>query len=162
MNEMNINDGNKSFNRKRNIMIACIVVLWLIICSIFIYSHVHWGYASQHTEQHIFDITLVLFLSFLFLSAAIIFLLSSRNQERLFQKQQRLIEILEATPDFVAMMDKKGRTVYINRAGRELMGFSETEDISNILISQYHPREDAEKLLRKGLPYLERHNTWKS
>ncbi|MEG4021575.1 PAS domain S-box protein [Microcoleus sp. S13C4] len=42
-----------------------------------------------------------------------------------------LAAILEATPDFVGICDLEGRAVYINKAGRKMVGIDENEDISN-------------------------------
>jgi PAS domain S-box-containing protein len=48
-----------------------------------------------------------------------------------------LAAILEATPDFVGICDLEGRAVYINKAGRKMVGIDENEDISNIQVAQF-------------------------
>ncbi len=46
------------------------------------------------------------------------------------KKQANLVTILEATSDCVAIFNPEGNYIYMNRAGRRMMGMSEEEDIS--------------------------------
>jgi len=48
-----------------------------------------------------------------------------------------LAAILEATPDFVGIYDLEGRAVYINKAGRKMVGIDENEDISNLQFAEF-------------------------
>jgi len=48
-----------------------------------------------------------------------------------------LAAILEATPDFVGICDLEGRAVYINKAGRKMVGIDENEDISNLQVAEF-------------------------
>ncbi|MEG3897979.1 MULTISPECIES: PAS domain S-box protein [unclassified Microcoleus] len=48
-----------------------------------------------------------------------------------------LAAILEATPDFVGICDLEGRAVYINKAGRKMVGINENEDISNRPVAEF-------------------------
>jgi two-component system NtrC family sensor kinase len=48
-----------------------------------------------------------------------------------------LAAILEATPDFVGIYDLEGRAVYINKAGRKMVGIDENEDISNLQVAEF-------------------------
>ncbi|MBD1826312.1 PAS domain S-box protein [Microcoleus vaginatus GB1-A2] len=50
-----------------------------------------------------------------------------------------LAAILEATPDFVGICDLEGRPVYINKAGRKMVGIEENEDISNLQVAEFTP-----------------------
>lgn len=43
---------------------------------------------------------------------------------------ESLTELLEVTPDLVAIITPDGRAMYVNRAGRQLLGVREREDIS--------------------------------
>ncbi|MBD0342987.1 MAG: PAS domain S-box protein, partial [Microcoleus sp. Co-bin12] len=51
--------------------------------------------------------------------------------------KSNLAAILEATPDFVGICDLEGRPIYINKAGREMVGIDENEDISNLQVAQF-------------------------
>ncbi|MEG3843412.1 PAS domain S-box protein [Microcoleus sp. herbarium14] len=48
-----------------------------------------------------------------------------------------LAAILEATPDFVGICNLEGRAVYINKAGRKMLGIDENEDISNRQVAEF-------------------------
>ncbi|MEG4888156.1 PAS domain S-box protein [Microcoleus sp. F8-D3] len=48
-----------------------------------------------------------------------------------------LAAILEATPDFVGIYNIEGRAVYINKAGRKMVGIDENEDISNRQVAEF-------------------------
>ncbi|MEP6525315.1 PAS domain S-box protein [Microcoleus vaginatus DQ-U2] len=50
-----------------------------------------------------------------------------------------LAAILEATPDFVGICNLEGRAVYINKAGRKMVGIDENEDISNLQVAEFTP-----------------------
>jgi diguanylate cyclase (GGDEF)-like protein len=71
-----------------------------------------------------------------------------------------LPEIVEAAPDFVAIMDDRGLLQYLNRAGRSMLGFSETENISGANMASYHPAEDSHRLLAEAFPTARREGVW--
>ncbi|MEG4284974.1 PAS domain S-box protein [Microcoleus sp. A006_D1] len=48
-----------------------------------------------------------------------------------------LAAILEATPDFVGICDMEGHAVYINKAGRKMVGIDENEDISHLQVGEF-------------------------
>jgi len=70
------------------------------------------------------------------------------------QETLRLAAILEVSPDFVAMFDVNGKTTFVNKAGRKIMGFGEDEDLSGLSIADYHPPEVAQHLTENALPVL--------
>jgi PAS domain S-box-containing protein len=81
--------------------------------------------------------------------------------ERLQAKevQMRMSAILEATTDFVSIFDPKGKPPYLNRAGRQMIGIGEDEDISQIKIP-FHPTWASELVLREGIPTALRAGVW--
>ncbi|MEG5160413.1 PAS domain S-box protein [Microcoleus sp. AT3-A2] len=50
-----------------------------------------------------------------------------------------LAAILEATPDFVGTYNLEGRAIYINKAGRKMLGIDENEDISKRQVAEFTP-----------------------
>ena len=48
-----------------------------------------------------------------------------------------LAAILEATPDFVGICDLEGQAIYINKAGRKMLGIDENEDISHRQVGEF-------------------------
>ncbi len=74
--------------------------------------------------------------------------------------QRRLVDVMEAAADFIGMSNAEGRTLYLNRAGREMMGFDETVDVSTVMVSDYCPAWAAEIVLNQGLPTAQQQGKW--
>ncbi len=74
--------------------------------------------------------------------------------------QRRLVAILEATTDFVATADRQGRTLYINRAGRNLLGIRANEDVTTTTLADYHPEWASRLIMAEGLPAATRDGVW--
>jgi PAS domain S-box-containing protein len=70
-----------------------------------------------------------------------------------------LEETLNATPDFVGVVNPDGRAVYLNRAARRMMGISEDESASNICIYDYHPLW-VRQLFGQVIPLVIRDGVW--
>lgn len=66
-------------------------------------------------------------------------------------KQSRLLAIIESTPDLVGIADAQGNCVYLNKAGREIVGFSEHEAV-RFQIGQTMPPEQRETFATTVLP----------
>jgi PAS domain S-box-containing protein len=58
---------------------------------------------------------------------------------RLEEEQRRLLEVLEATPDLVAISDPQGRALYYNAAGRRMLGIAEDADLNADRVSTHQP-----------------------
>ena len=52
------------------------------------------------------------------------------ERRKIEAERSRLVAILEATPDFVGSSSVANRGLYVNRGGRELLGFGANEDLS--------------------------------
>ena len=59
----------------------------------------------------------------------------------------RLAAILEATSDLVGTADQEGRVLYLNRAGRKMLGIGVDEDVSGLMVKDLQP-EWAARLIR--------------
>ena len=73
----------------------------------------------------------------------------------------RLAEIQQNTSDFVAMADAQGKTTFVNKAGRQMMGFGEGEDLFGLNIAAYHSPEVAQRLMQEALPMLKKTGVWR-
>ncbi len=82
------------------------------------------------------------------------------ERRQLREAQERLIEIVEASQDFISMADMTGKVGYINQAGRKMLGIGEAEEISETFISDYHTRQAAERVLGEGIPAALRSGAW--
>jgi PAS domain S-box-containing protein len=82
------------------------------------------------------------------------------EQVKAEEARTQLIEIMEATPDLVSSADPHGRILYMNRAGRRLLGIGEDEDLSTLRIRDTHPEGVGEKILREAIPAAMREGVW--
>ncbi len=76
------------------------------------------------------------------------------------QERARLIAILEATSDYVGMADMTGKALYLNKAGRQMVGIGEDEDISAYHISQLCGQSALEMMLEIGLKAAIANGIW--
>ena len=79
-----------------------------------------------------------------------------RSKHRLTQQSA----ILEATSDFVSYVDPDGKVLYINRAGRKMLGIGENEDLASIRIPEYQPAWATERLMNEGFPTAMNTGVW--
>jgi two-component system cell cycle sensor histidine kinase/response regulator CckA len=79
---------------------------------------------------------------------------------QILESQARFVAILEATPDFVGMADADGRVLYINRAGRQMVGFGADEDVTGKSILDLHPPHLAKLVMEEGLPAAAAEGSW--
>jgi PAS domain S-box-containing protein len=75
------------------------------------------------------------------------------------QERTRLLQILEATPDYVAVTDMKGSLLYLNSTGREILALTEAEVKSHDIRDRYTP-STANLILNVGMPMAQRDGIW--
>lgn len=75
-------------------------------------------------------------------------------------EEERLVSIIEASPFIVAMIDRKGLR-YMNRTGRQLLGFGTEEDISRLGLKNLLTRSAEEMIFKVGLPAAIKDGSWK-
>lgn len=82
------------------------------------------------------------------------------ERQRIQEAQARLVAIIDATPDFVATGDTGGRVMYVNQAGRRMLGYGAQQDLSEMYVG-YGLTEWALKLVRQiGIPHAIEHGSW--
>lgn len=118
--------------------------------------------ASQRRQKQ-----LLLLATVLGVLAAVFVALQTRTRRSLTRErresretQQRLMAILESTPDLVGIADHRGGTLFINPAGRRLLGISQDEDLTGRPIGSYHPPEQVQIIIDEGLPAAMRDGSW--
>jgi signal transduction histidine kinase/CheY-like chemotaxis protein len=67
-------------------------------------------------------------------------------------KAQRLAALVEATPDFVAIFQPDGLTVYINAAGRDLVDLPDGSDTAHSEQAALYPRWANQKAVEEWMP----------
>ena len=76
------------------------------------------------------------------------------------ERNARLVAVLEATPDFVGIADINFRPLFVNRAGRQMVGYGEAEDLCHTHIDNYHPEWAKKIIINEGIPSALRTGTW--
>lgn len=102
---------------------------------------------------------LVPFLFFQFATAAMGLALGAivTSRKRAEVERNRLLQILEATPDYIGIKSPEGRVLYGNAAFRRL---HEGRDVAGLPIASFHPPWAAEKILREAIPAALQHGRW--
>ncbi|MGH8687742.1 MAG: putative bifunctional diguanylate cyclase/phosphodiesterase [Burkholderiales bacterium] len=75
------------------------------------------------------------------------------------EERARLVEILEATSDYVSMSDPDGRRTYLNAAGRRLTGIDGGKALSGHVNDSYPPWA-RDILIKDAQPEAERNGLW--
>ncbi|HEY9666007.1 MAG TPA: PAS domain S-box protein [Coleofasciculaceae cyanobacterium] len=76
------------------------------------------------------------------------------------EERAKLIDILEATPDLVAMTGVDERIFYLNSAARKVFGFGENEDSLDFTIADAHPHWAYELVRNQGIPTAMSKGVW--
>jgi diguanylate cyclase (GGDEF)-like protein/PAS domain S-box-containing protein len=76
------------------------------------------------------------------------------------EERERLVAILEATTDFVAIATVEGEIVYLNRAARRCLGRSEAEKLSHLMLSEIYPEWARALVMGEGIPAAVRGGVW--
>ncbi len=74
--------------------------------------------------------------------------------------KERLSAVVEATPDFVAMADDEGRLIFMNAAGRRLVGIGADEPLDGFGLGSCAPPRVQEALHQELLPALQQKGFW--
>ncbi|MCI0672484.1 MAG: ATP-binding protein [Myxococcaceae bacterium] len=78
------------------------------------------------------------------------------------EARERLRGLMEENPDLVGFSDLEGRILYINPAGRRMLGIGETEDVTRLFAPDLHPEWAASVIVREGIPTAMREGVWRS
>jgi len=78
--------------------------------------------------------------------------------DALRRESARLVRILEATTDYVGMSSADGLTLYLNAAGRRMVGIGPDEPLEG-RITDRHP-EWAQEILKEAVPLAARDGDW--
>jgi PAS domain S-box-containing protein len=82
------------------------------------------------------------------------------DRKRADAERHRLLEIIEATTDYIATMDLEGHTIYANGTLLRLRGHSNLAAARGRPLSDYHPDWAVRLLFRDAIPAALAQNTW--
>lgn len=74
------------------------------------------------------------------------------ERKQVEETKTQLSAIMEATTDIVGTANVDGRILYINKAGRKILGIDEDEDVTHLYIFNYHPQWVHNLLQNEGIP----------
>lgn len=75
-------------------------------------------------------------------------------------ENERLLQIIENSGDFISMSTPEGRIFYHNAAARNLMGHPEGTDIRSLTPVDIHPEWALNKILKEGVPTAIESGVW--
>lgn len=88
------------------------------------------------------------------------FVRNTTKEQRLKVEQERLTDILEASPDIVAVMKADGELAYLNPAGRGYFGIERDADFEKIDLRNLRPAWAVDLLFDEGVPHALKHGVW--
>ena len=83
-----------------------------------------------------------------------------RVQARQEEERDRLVAILESTPDAVGIVDREGQPLYLNRTAREAFASAGASDASSITVFGLYPPWAAEIITGEGIPAAISQGAW--
>ena len=82
------------------------------------------------------------------------------ERQRAEAAHDRLTAILEATPDIVISADPNGSALYLNHAGRQILGLAWDKDITGLKTLDFHPDWAREIIVGEGFPAAMQKGSW--
>lgn len=76
------------------------------------------------------------------------------------ETKTRLSEIIEAATDFVGTVTPEGYLLYINKAGRKIIEIGQSDDISHMKITDFHPKWTNDLIMQEAIPTAIREGSW--
>src|SRR5688572_3080696 len=80
--------------------------------------------------------------------------------EKACDAAEQMVRIVEATTDMVVIATSEGRVLYMNRAGRSLIGYGLTDDVSRLSFRDLTPAHMHETVEQQQLRAILRDGTW--
>ncbi len=87
-------------------------------------------------------------------------IINSTERKETESEKQRLTAIMKASRDFIGIADAEGFALYINPAGRRMLGLGETDDLDGKHISQFSAPHACQALLEVAIPAAIRDGHW--
>ncbi|BAZ39796.1 two-component sensor histidine kinase [Calothrix sp. NIES-4101] len=74
------------------------------------------------------------------------------QRKQIEKEQARLLDILETTSDLVGTASPEGKSLYLNKAWRELLGIAKEETLNMEISPSFHPHWALEKIVNHLIP----------
>ena len=76
------------------------------------------------------------------------------------EEQQKLLTLVENSVELMSILEMDGRNSYLNKAGRDMLGFDSVQQVMETPISELHAPEDFEQVSREVLPSVLGEGRW--
>lgn len=80
--------------------------------------------------------------------------------KRVERELRDLTEVFDNTTDFVAQTDWQGRLLYINKSGRQALGFDPDMSLEGYTFQQFYTPRTQERFMREIVPTVKRELVW--
>lgn len=85
---------------------------------------------------------------------------SEIGQRRVAEEaRDRMISVVETSPDYISMADPDGKVLYLNQGGQAMIGLSE-RPLNDLSIPSVHPQWATDIILGQGIPAALRDGSW--
>ncbi|USN48567.1 MAG: PAS domain S-box protein [Pseudobdellovibrionaceae bacterium] len=82
------------------------------------------------------------------------------SKSSVIEMKNRMAAILQATTDVVFLMDERGRCMFINKAGRDLLDLEDSHELSDLSVADIYPKWACNILDEEALPKAQREGVW--
>lgn len=76
------------------------------------------------------------------------------------QERQKLISVIENSSDFIGLASMTGEVLYVNKAGKQLVGLNNTDEVKTTFILEYLMEENRVEYLEQIVPILMNNGRW--
>jgi PAS domain S-box-containing protein len=76
------------------------------------------------------------------------------------EENQKLLAVIEKSPGFIGLSGLDGSCIYLNESGRELVGLSSQEAISNYTMLDFFPENSRAIIKEEYLPMIFKNGSW--
>ncbi len=94
------------------------------------------------------------------LVAAAVRAVDETDRELAIEAEERLVQIIDATPDVVSSASPDGVVTYLNRGGRAALGLEQDQDLNGVRVGEVHPEWSRKLVLEEGIPTAIREGVW--
>ncbi len=81
------------------------------------------------------------------------------DKQKVAEEARRLVDVIDSTPDLIAMSTPAGRVAYVNRAFRDVLGIGDLP-AGQLKRENIYSAESLERVLRIGIPHAIAHGSW--
>ncbi len=81
------------------------------------------------------------------------------DKQKVSEEARRLVDVIDCTPDLIAMSTLEGRVAYVNRAMRDLIGVGDLP-AADIKRERVYSPDSLDLVLRIGIPHALAHGIW--